>query len=95
MVPNRTGGSGHKLEHRQFFLNTRQHFRAVWVMEHWHRLPGDCGLHGPEHPALGVPAWAGVGPDRPRVPCQSQPFWDSDSAVTAWYLVMQHTQRCL
>lgn len=22
----------------------QEHFRAVWVMEHWHKLPRDCGV---------------------------------------------------
>jgi len=28
-------------------------------------------------PSLSIPAWAGVGPDGPRGPCQPQPFYDS------------------
>lgn len=32
-------GKGHKLEYRRLSLNTGEHFSAVKVMEHWHRLP--------------------------------------------------------
>jgi len=40
VVPsNRTRGNGHKLQYRRFLQNTRKHFCAVRVMEHWHRLP--------------------------------------------------------
>ncbi|KFV77934.1 hypothetical protein N308_11545, partial [Struthio camelus australis] len=31
--------NGHKLKHRQFYLNMRQNFFAVRVTEHWNRLP--------------------------------------------------------
>jgi len=47
----------------------------------WGLLLGDLQTppgHGPGHPALGVHAWTGVGPDGPEVPaslCQSVIFW--------------------
>lgn len=36
--------------------------------------PPGCG---PGHPALGIPAWTGVGPGGLRSPSQPQPWWDS------------------
>jgi len=40
VVPSdRTGRSGHKVEHRRFPLNIRKHFFTVRVTEHWRRLP--------------------------------------------------------
>lgn len=39
-----TGGSGHKLEHWRFHVDTRKHFCAVQVMEHWYRLLRVCGV---------------------------------------------------
>ena len=69
---------------------------AVRVREPWHMLPRQAvgsppwgspktpGF-GPGQPALGVPAWAGVGPDGPRGPCQPQPFGGSViSCVACW-----------
>ncbi|KFV77926.1 hypothetical protein N308_11537, partial [Struthio camelus australis] len=31
--------NGHKLNHRQFYLNLRKNFFTVRVTEHWNRLP--------------------------------------------------------
>ncbi|KFV76418.1 hypothetical protein N308_05889, partial [Struthio camelus australis] len=31
--------NGHKLKHRQVFLNLRKNFFPVRVTEHWNRLP--------------------------------------------------------
>jgi len=85
------GQGAMELEHKRFSLNTRQHCCAVWVTEHWHRLPGGCSLllrdlqkppgRGPGHPALGVPAWIGVGADGLRGLCQHQ----SVRVSVAWY----------
>lgn len=38
MTNDRMRGSGHKVKHRRFCLNTRKHF-TVQVMEYCHRLP--------------------------------------------------------
>lgn len=54
-----------------FPLTIRQHFRALWVTEHWHRLLREAmgsppwtsskpAGRGPGHPALAVLAGAGV-----------------------------------
>jgi len=71
VVPSaRTRGDGHKLKHRRCHLNPRQHCYAVQGAEHWHScleaadLLGDVQMAsgcGSVHPALGVPAGAGVG----------------------------------
>lgn len=37
VVP-RASSNEHSLEHKKFPLNTKQHFCAVRVTEHWHRL---------------------------------------------------------
>ena len=52
-------------------MNTRQHFCAVWGAEHWHSCLEavdlilqsfrSCLAVALGHPALGVPAGAGVG----------------------------------
>ena len=40
VVPsNRTRSSGHRLEHRNFYLNMRKYFFTVRIAEHWNRLP--------------------------------------------------------
>lgn len=44
----RTTVDGHKLEQRRFCLNIRKHLFAVWVTEHWLRLPRE---------ALESPSW--------------------------------------
>lgn len=42
VVPSdRAKGNGHKLKLWRFPLDTRKHFLAVMVIEHWHRLPKD------------------------------------------------------
>jgi len=41
VVPsNRTRGTGHKLKHKKFYLNTRKNFFTLSVPEHWDSLPG-------------------------------------------------------
>ena len=36
---DRTRGSGHRLKHRKFHLNTGKNFFILRVMEHWNMLP--------------------------------------------------------
>lgn len=71
----------HEWEHRRFPENTGQHFYAVWLTqaaqrlwnlllrELW-KLPG----HGPGHPAVDVPSWAGIWPEEHRYPCHPRLF---------------------
>lgn len=41
-VPSdRNKGNGHKMKHRRFSLNIREHFFTVRVTEYWDRLPGE------------------------------------------------------
>ena len=42
MCSNRTRGSGHKLEHRKFYLNLRKNFFTLRVTEHWNKLPREA-----------------------------------------------------
>ena len=35
-------GNRYRLEHKRLHLNTRKHFRTVWVTEHWKRLPREA-----------------------------------------------------
>jgi len=67
----KTRSNGCTLEHRMFPLTIRQHFCALWVTEHWHRLLREAmgppswtsskpAGRGPGHPALAVLAGAGV-----------------------------------
>jgi len=55
--------TGQKLEQRKLSLNIRKQFCAMWVMEHWHRLPrkvlGSPSGHVSRHPALAHLALAG------------------------------------
>lgn len=42
MTNDRMRGSGHKVKHRRFCLNTRKHFVTVRVTKHWCRLPSEA-----------------------------------------------------
>lgn len=74
VVPDiRTGGNGHKVQHKKLHLNISKHFCAVcvahrhWVVSLLTDLQKAPGL-GPVHRALGVTAWARHGPDEPWGP---------------------------
>lgn len=75
-------------------LTISQHHCAMWVMGAWaqvdHRLWSLLLEHlqkppgrDAEHPALGVPAWAGVGADR-----HTGPFPPQQSHVKHWHSLL-------
>jgi len=43
ILSSKTKGKTPKLERGGFHANTDEHFCAVWVMEHWHKLPSGSG----------------------------------------------------
>lgn len=90
VVPSTRSGNRHKMEHGRFPLNTRQHFHAVQVMEHWHGLPREA-MQPPilevfeshldvvlGRVALGAPAEQGLDQRASRGPLQFRPFGDSE-----------------
>lgn len=78
----RARGNAHKLEHRRFPLNTRQHFCAVQLKEHWSSLPREVVGSHPWRSSEAVWMWCWA-------PCAVQPCWDRGwarwTSATLWF----------